>query len=564
VQFLSGSTVLGTVALAGGIASSTVPAGTVTAVYSGDGNFTGSTSSTITVNAAAGSSISLTSSVNPSTLGQSVSFTASVNTSGAPGAPSGSVQFLDGAKLLGSVSLSGGSASYATATLAVGSHTIVAQYSGDTIFPAAQASYVQLVNAAATLSLAAAPAASVYGQAVVLTATVGPTTAPPGFAPPTGQVSFSVGGAATLAAGIASVTVATLPVGTNSITAQYSGDSTWASASGAVSVTVSQASTAAALSLKMVSGQLTLLALVAPVAPGAGTPTGIVQFVNASNNTLVASAGLSGGNATASVSATFIGLPIMAVYGGDANFKGSASATLPTVVNAATDLSTTFAPDEVASLFNVIGLGGNTSATLPLTTSLGGVTVTVADSAGVARQAQLYGVFGSAGQINFVVPSATAPGPATVTIALPGGATVTTVIQVGLAAPGIFTANMNGQGTYAGQVVYVSPDGSQIIANSAVMNPATNQYVPNPISLSTPGQQVYLVLYGTGIRHAGSLTAAINGVNLPIFFFGAQGQSPGVDQINLQVPGILAESGLVNLVITVGGQVANTVTVFIE
>jgi uncharacterized protein (TIGR03437 family) len=75
---------------------------------------------------------------------------------------------------------------------------------------------------------------------------------------------------------------------------------------------------------------------------------------------------------------------------------------------------------------------------------------------------------------------------------------------------------------------------------------------------------VYLVLYGTGVRHAASLTAAINGVNLPLFFFGAQGQYPGLDQINLQVPGILAGSGLVNLVITVGGQAANTVTVFLE
>jgi uncharacterized protein (TIGR03437 family) len=564
VQFLRGATVLGTVALAGPTASLTVPAGTVTAVYSGDGNFIGSTSSSVTVYTAPSSSISLTSSVNPSSLGQAVTFTVSVSASGPNAGPSGSVQFLDGAKLLGSVNLSGASASYATATLDGGSHTIVAQYSGDNTFPAAQASYGQFVNAAATLSLAAAPAASVYGQPVVLTATVGPTTAPPGFAPPTGQVSFSTGGASPLASGTASVTVTNLPVGTDSITAQYNGDSAWPSASGAGSVTVTQASTTAALSLTMVSGQLALVAVVTPVAPGAGTPTGIVQFVNTSNNTMVASAGLSGGNATASVSATITGLPIMAVYGGDANFKGSASAMLPAVVNAATNLSTTFAPDEVASLFNVTGLGGNISATLPLTTSLGGVTVRVADSAGVARQAELYGVFVSAGQINFVVPSATASGPAIVTITLPGGATVTTVIQVGLAAPGIFTANMNGQGAYAGQVVYASQDGSQIIASSAVMNPATNQYAPNPIGLNTPGQQAYLVLYGTGLRHAGSLTAAINGVNLPLFFFGAQGQDPGLDQINLQVPNILAGSGLVNLVITVGGQAANTVAVVVE
>ena len=297
-----------------------------------------------------------------------------------------------------------------------------------------------------SISLTAAPAASVYGQPVVLTATVGPATTPPGLALPIGQVSFSAGGPATLALGTTSVTVTTLSVGTHSITAQYNGDTTWPSASGEISVTVSPAFTATALSLKIVSGQLALVAAITPVAPGAGIATGIVQFVNTSNNTIVASAGLSGGNAIANVSTSAIGLPIVAVYGGDANFKGSTSATLPALVNAATNLSTIFARDEVVSLFNVTGLSGDTSGPLPLTTSLGGVTVTATDSAGVARQAQLYGVFGSAGQINFVIPSATGPGPATVTITLPSSATVTTVIQVAVAAPGIFTANMNGQG----------------------------------------------------------------------------------------------------------------------
>jgi hypothetical protein len=575
VQFLSPTTVLGTVTLAGATASLAISPGTVTAVYSGDGNFTGSTSLATSTFSPATSTLSLGSSANPSTLGQSVTFTASVTTGGgSSGSATGSVQFLDGTKLLGSASLSGGQAAYAIATLAGGSHTIIAQYSGDSIFPAAQAGYGQFVNAPVTLAVTAAPGASVYGQAVVLTATVGPVTAPAGFAAPTGQATFSQTGAlaasgspvgtATLVSGTASATVNTLAVGSDIITAQYSGDSTWPSASRTISVTVSEASTAASLSLTIVSGQMALMAAVTPVAPGAGTPTGLIQFVNTSNNTVAASASLSGGNAMANVAASAAGLPIVAVYAGDGNFKGSTSGTLPIVTNAAANLSSSFAPDEVASLFNVTGLNGDTAATLPLTTSLGGVTVKIADSAGVGRMAELYGVFASAGQINFVIPGATAAGPATVTVTLPGGGTVATAIAVTLVAPGIFTANMSGQGVYAGQVVYASPDGSQTTASSAAMNSATNQYVPNPIDVSTPGNQVFLVLYGTGIRYAVSPTATVNGVNLPVVFWGAQGQYPGLDQVNLQVPGTLAGAGLVNIVITVGGHEANTVTASIQ
>jgi hypothetical protein len=578
VQFLRGSTVLGTAPLIGLTAAlPNVTPGAVTAVYSGDADFNGSTSS---VGYLAGSSLTLASSANPSTLGQSVTFTASVLSVGAPsGSPTGTVQFLDGTKPLGTATVSDGQAAYTTAMLGGGSHTIVAQYGGDSIYPAAQASYSQTVSAVTTVTLTVSPASPVYGQAVVATATVTPSAAPAGFAPPTGQVTFLVGGTAftpgtpvgtvALASGTAVLTLTGLVAGGNEITAEYSGDGTWLGSFRMIVVTVGQATTLQAatdtsLNLAVLSGQLTLTANVTPVTPGTGTPTGSVQFVNTANSAVVATASLSDGTAVVTVPSNMAAQPIEAVYSGDANFLASTSAALPAVSSAAALLTTVFAPDELASLYGIAGLNGDTTGAQPLPTSLGGATVVITDSAGVSRAAQLSAVVASASQINFAIPAGTAAGLATVTITLPGGGMLVTVIQVGSSAPGIFTANMTGQGVYAGQVVYGNLDGSQTIANAAVWNAASNHYVPNPISLGPSGEQVFLVLYGTGIRHAGTLTASANGVGLPVAYFGAQSQFTGLDQVNLEVPRSLAGAGLVNLVVTVDGAPANTVTLSIE
>jgi uncharacterized protein (TIGR03437 family) len=573
VQFLNGSTVFGSASLAAGTATTSAPPGTYTAVYSGDANFNTSSSGAATVFAPASSSLSLTSSMNPSALGQAVTFTATVSTSGGPpnaGAAAGAVQFLDGTKPLGSGSVSGGQATFTTSALAGGSHNIVAQYSGDGTWPAATASYGQTVNAAVTMSLTASPASPAFGQAVTLTANVGAANVPTGFAAPTGQVVFSTPGSnplapptpigtATLASGAASINVSTLAVGTQTITAQYSGDSTWSSASRQITVTVLPTPTATAISLTLASGQLTLTGVVAAVAPGSGAPTGSVQFVDTSSKAVVGSASLSSGKGSATVAAsaasTVIGRPIEAVYSGDGNFASSTSAPLPSMINAAGNSSGNFAVDEIVSLFGIVGLNGNTAATLPLTTSLGGVTVNIMDSTGTGRLALLYGVFASAGQVNLVVPAGTAAGPAVVVITLPGGTTVTTVIQIAPIGPGIFTASANGQGMFAGQVIHAHADGSQTVDNETA----------SLIDMSAPGDRVFLVLYGTGLRHAGALTATVNGVSVPVVYFGGQGSYPGMDQINVgPMPASLTGAGVVNVVITADGQAANTVTIGIQ
>ncbi|HST78919.1 MAG TPA: Ig-like domain-containing protein, partial [Verrucomicrobiae bacterium] len=89
---------------------------------------------------------SVTSSANPSLTGQSVTFTATVSST-SPGAPSGTVSFLDGANSIGSGTLSAGKATLTTSALSAGSHSITAKYSGDSTFgTSTSAALAQTVN----------------------------------------------------------------------------------------------------------------------------------------------------------------------------------------------------------------------------------------------------------------------------------------------------------------------------------------------------------------------------------------------------------------------------------
>jgi hypothetical protein len=76
----------------------------------------------------------LTSSPNPSILGQPVTFTATV-TSDAGAPPDGeTITFMKHSTVLGTGTLSGGSASFTTSTLKVGKKSIMAEYAGDASF----------------------------------------------------------------------------------------------------------------------------------------------------------------------------------------------------------------------------------------------------------------------------------------------------------------------------------------------------------------------------------------------------------------------------------------------
>jgi hypothetical protein len=146
VTFKDGSTVLGSGTLDGtGQASfSTLAAGTgyhaITAVYQGDPNFTGSTSSPLNqlVNQGATTTL-LSASASPALAGQPVVLTALVSPAyPTTGKPTGTVVFLDSVAgtptILGTTTLSGGVATLTTAALVPGSHSLSAVYAGDNNF----------------------------------------------------------------------------------------------------------------------------------------------------------------------------------------------------------------------------------------------------------------------------------------------------------------------------------------------------------------------------------------------------------------------------------------------
>src|SRR6202142_4535603 len=173
----------------------------------------------------------ISSSMNPSTYGQSVTFTATV-TSNAGAPPDGeTITFLQGTNPLGTSPLSGGSATFATASLTGGTDNIKATYGGDGTFGLSKSKPVaQVVNLATTATtLTSSPNPANAGQTVVFTANV---TGQVGGTVIAGNVVFYNGskklGSGKLSGGATIFKTAKLAVGTDSITAVYNGNKTYA------------------------------------------------------------------------------------------------------------------------------------------------------------------------------------------------------------------------------------------------------------------------------------------------------------------------------------------------
>jgi hypothetical protein len=208
---------------------------TITAVYGGGTNLSGSTSAALTqtVNPAS-TATTVASSANPSVYGQVVTFTATLAAVG-PGAgtPTGTVTFVEGTTILGTKTLdASGRATFTTSSLRVGSHAITAVYNGDTNFSVSTATTpTQTVNPASTAtSLTSSANPAVYRKAVTFTATVAAVS--PGAGTPTGKVTFKYG--ATIlgtrklnASGRATFTTSSLRVGSRSITVVYKGSTNY-------------------------------------------------------------------------------------------------------------------------------------------------------------------------------------------------------------------------------------------------------------------------------------------------------------------------------------------------
>jgi hypothetical protein len=326
------------------LTTSDLPAGTfsVTADYSGDAVFLASSASVSQAVDKRASTTTVTSSLNPSIYGDAVTFTMTVAPS--PATATGTVQLVvDGVSAGSPVSLVSGSATATLSSLAAGTHTITAVYSGDgTYLGGPSGSLDQVVGkAASTTVVSALPAAPVFGQTVNLTARV--TPAQVGVLG--GTVQFYVDG---VAVGLAqdvkgSGGVATLPwsawtVGRHAVTASFSGnDNFLASGSAPLSYRIYRAATRTVVTSSGTPARawstVRFTATVRVVAPGVGPVSGRVQFqVDGRNFGPIVN--VTGGTATLVTAALGAGTHrVRAVYLTSTSFSSSTSTTFRQVMN---------------------------------------------------------------------------------------------------------------------------------------------------------------------------------------------------------------------------------------
>lgn len=236
-------------------------------------------------------------------------------------------------------------------------------------------------------------------------------------------------------------------------------------------------------------------------------------------------------------------------------------------LSAASFSAAALAPEAISVVFGVDMATGTASAVTgqPLPTTLAGTTVKVKDSANTERLAPLF--FVSPGQINYLIPTGTATGDATITITTGDGRLSTGRIKIETVAPGLFTANSNGQGVPAAVVLRVRANGQQVYEAISRFDATTQRFVATPIDLGPETDVVYLVLFGTGLRFRSGLqgvTVKLDTVNGNVTYAGWDTGLVGLEQINVGIPRSLIGKGEIDLVATVDGKTANTVRVNIK
>jgi hypothetical protein len=315
----------------------------VTAVYSGSSNYGVSTSSGFTQTVKKEATVTtVSSSLNPSTVGQAVSYTATVSPAAA-----GTVEFKQaGVAIAGCATqvISAGKATCAVANPTAGGHWITAVYSGDSSYEASSfPGFTQTVNRKTTaMTVSSSLNPSAVGETVTYTATVSPAVA-------TGTVEFKQAGVTVsgcssqpVSSGAATCTVAGLAAGGHWVTAVYSGDSDYSgSIFSGFTQTVKEKTTtttvASSLNPSIVGQAVTYTAVVSPA-----VATGTVEFKQAG----VIISGCSAQVVSAGVAACTVtnltagGHWITAVYSGDSSYGGSSFSGFSQTVNKKTTITT--------------------------------------------------------------------------------------------------------------------------------------------------------------------------------------------------------------------------------
>jgi subtilase family serine protease len=342
VTFVLGTTPIGaatlTAAATGANATLTVKASslalgvnTLSATYGGSGTFSGSTAVPVTVTVTPPpitTTTTLTASLPAFAQNSSTELTATVKPASGSVAPAGAVSFLAGNTLLGIASVKA-SGSTATATftvkansLALGSGTLAAVYSGSTGFAVSSGTVSVTVNpapVATALTLTASLSNIASPASTLLTATL---TALAGSASPTGTVTFAAGnttlGTAPLtvtggtAAAVLIVKGSSLPAGADNIVATYIPGGNFTGSASSVVVNVGPLVAVTGTTMAVTASPATItptgttqLTVTLKAVTGSSSPTGTVTFMK--GTTSLGSAILAGSGGTSVATLTLKG-----------------------------------------------------------------------------------------------------------------------------------------------------------------------------------------------------------------------------------------------------------------
>jgi uncharacterized protein (TIGR03437 family) len=220
------------------------------------------------------------------------------------------------------------------------------------------------------------------------------------------------------------------------------------------------------------------------------------------------------------------------------------------------------APVAIGSIVSIFGSAlastGTVAATQPLPFMLDDTGVAIAYSNGGQEFLPLF--YAGPTQINAMIPADAVAGEATVTVYTAAGMQYGSVMLTSV-APGLFSANGNGQGVAAAQWVSYPFQG---VTDVFQCTNGSGTCIPVPINVSASNGKGELVLYGTGIRNAiPPVMVSVGGLTLTADYAGVAPGSAGEDQVNVALPASLP-SGLTQVTVLAGGMTSNAVTIYIE
>jgi sugar lactone lactonase YvrE len=511
----------------------------ITATYTpGSGDIhTGSTSPAETQSVVEGTGVTLTSSANPSTVGQSVTFTATVSNSGGGVNPTGTIYFYDGFNLLGSQAINTSYvATYTTSVLTNGIHSITAQFvpSADTLLESSTSPVLsQDVQAAAKIALISSLNPSTYGTPVTFTATI---TSAAAF-PPTGTVTFlnngvSIGtGTLNGNPAIATLLISSLPVGTDPITVTYAGDAYNSSASSAaLSQVVDEGETVTTVTLATpnpgVAGASETISATVVLTSGSAPLAGTVTFTSGTQT--LGSATLTAGAASITPTLAIGSYQVVAAYQpSNPNAGASTSAPFPySVVLATTQTTLVVAPNPALVLTPitftalVTGNGGTptgsvnflVNGTVVGTTALSGGKATYTDSTLLVGTYSITAQY--LGDTNDSTSTSTATSETVTTI--PTTTVITSGITTGATPQVILVAAVldNGAGPVpTGTVTFYS--GSTMLGSATVDSTGAATITP---SLALGANYSVDAVYSGDAEHGSSTSSAISVSGTPVDF----------------------------------------------